>query len=142
TANETSPAADQVTGSGPDGPFRGPRPGLEHVNTNSGSLEPLARDRNTFGSNDERESYPHVEGAIHLLLGDTSDPLQEAEHRWWLRPVFDVEPDGADRANEIEESVARHVRESADGNSGVEHVEDRLDVYPRRSKALLDQLAA
>src|SRR5262245_18980710 len=91
---------------------------------------------------DEAESDTHVEGAEHLLVGDTAESLDQSEDRRRLRPAFDVEPDGARRANQVEETIAGDVSERMDGQAGVENRQHGLDVDSRRSEKLVGQRTA
>src|SRR5262245_3333252 len=91
---------------------------------------------------DEADSDSHVEGAEHRLIGNTAESLDQPEDRRRLRPAFDVEPDGARRASQVEETIAGDVSERMNGQAGVENRQYGLDVDSRRSEKLVGQRTA
>src|SRR5262249_56781979 len=74
--------------------------------------------------------------------GTAAESRHPPEARRRRRPAPDAEPEGARRANQVEETIARDVSERMNGQAGVENRQYGLDVDSRRSEKLVGQRTA
>src|SRR5262245_2924060 len=112
-AGELPVAAYEAAGTEPDRACGIIGRAAEVVYREPRALENRSGARGALGPNDEYEADPHVEGAVHLLVRDAAQSLDERKDRRRLGPAFDVEPHGTGRAHEIEQAIAGEVRERA-----------------------------